>query len=147
MGTDFKGVYNLFEKQLQLFMPHQTKVSNDVVAVKDLSSPELDNQLGKKAADKLREDVELIEGVYEPFDKELYREGYLAPVFFGSAINNFGVYLRYMPTSTPITATALPFAGLYRAGSSAMHFIITHGSIKNSALQALSVLWQTKKAL
>jgi peptide chain release factor 3 len=109
MGTDFKGVYNLFEKQLQLFMPHQTKVSNDVVAVKDLSSPELDNQLGKKAADKLREDVELIEGVYEPFDKELYREGYLAPVFFGSAINNFGVkdlldtFVRIAPSPLPRT--------------------------------------------
>jgi peptide chain release factor 3 len=77
--------------------------------VKDLSSPELDNQLGKKAADKLREDVELIEGVYEPFDKELYREGYLAPVFFGSAINNFGVkdlldtFVRIAPSPLPRT--------------------------------------------
>ncbi len=109
MGSDFKGVYNLFEKQLQLFMPHQTKVANDVVAVKDLSSPELEAQLGKKPADKLREDVEFIEGVYEPFDKELYREGYLAPVFFGSAINNFGVkdlldtFVRIAPSPLPRT--------------------------------------------
>lgn len=91
IGSNFKGVYNLFEKQLQLFSPNKTKISDTVYAIHDLDSLELDNQIGKEAADRLRDDAELIDGVYEPFDRELYREGYLAPVFFGSAINNFGV--------------------------------------------------------
>ncbi|MEM9023821.1 MAG: peptide chain release factor 3, partial [Bacteroidota bacterium] len=52
---------------------------------------QLDATLGDKAADQLREDVELVEGVYEPFDEAAYRTGQLAPVFFGSALNNFGV--------------------------------------------------------
>lgn len=91
IGNQFKGVYNLFEKQLQLFSPNNTKISDDVYAIENLYSTELDKRIGKDAADILREDIELIEEIYEPFDKELYSEGYLAPVFFGSAINNFGV--------------------------------------------------------
>ena len=91
VGGDFKGVYNLFEKQLELFHPLKTKVAEDVIAINDLHSPELDKHIGEKAANKLREDAELAAGLYEPYDEELYREGYLAPVFFGSAINNFGV--------------------------------------------------------
>ena len=91
VGATFKGVFNLYDKQLQLFSPGKQKISDDVYAIADISSNELDSRIGEDAANKLREDVELIEGVYEPFDQELYREGYLAPVFFGSAINNFGV--------------------------------------------------------
>lgn len=89
-GKDFKGVYNLFDKELLLFKPNQ-KVTAEDVPLKDLSDPILDKNLGEKDAAQLREDVELIEGVYEGFDKEAYQGGKLAPVFFGSAINNFGV--------------------------------------------------------
>jgi peptide chain release factor 3 len=91
IGSDFKGVYNLYEKKLNLFQPDKTKISKEVVEISDLNSAELDEIIGKKSADKLREDAELIEGVYEPFNTDLYLEGYLAPVFFGSAINNFGI--------------------------------------------------------
>ena len=56
-----------------------------------MNSEELDNQIGKSDADKLREDIALVEGIYEPYDDGLYKDGLLAPVFFGSAINNFGV--------------------------------------------------------
>lgn len=91
MGSSFKGVYNLFEEKLQLFTPGRNKITNEVYRINDLSSSQLDQHIGEKSAKKLREDAELIEGVYEPFNKELYLEGYLAPVFFGSAINNFGV--------------------------------------------------------
>ncbi len=91
MGSSFKGVYNLFEKKLQLFSPGKNKLTDEVYQINDLNSPELDAHIGERPAKKLREDADLIEGVYEPFDKELYLEGYLAPVFFGSAINNFGV--------------------------------------------------------
>ena len=91
IGENFKGVYNRFEKQLLLFHPNKTRIAEDVMEINDISSKELDNQIGTTAANKLRDDVELIAGIYEPFDQQLYSEGYLAPVFFGSAINNFGV--------------------------------------------------------
>ena len=92
MGSEFKGVYNLYEKKLQLFFSaDKQRVAEDVIAVNDLKEATLDQHVGENYAAKLREDVDLIEGVYEPFDLHLYREGYLAPVFFGSAINNFGV--------------------------------------------------------
>jgi len=91
IGSTFKGVYNLFDKKLQLFSPAKQTISDDIFDITDLNSIELDNRIGEKAAKKLRDDAELIEGVYEPFNKDLYLDGYLAPVFFGSAINNFGV--------------------------------------------------------
>ena len=110
IGSDFKGVYNLFEKQLLLFHSHKTKLSEEVIAIIDLSSAELEKQIGEKAAVKLREDAELTAGIYEKFDDELYREGYLAPVFFGSAINNFGIkelldtFIRIAPPPQPRAA-------------------------------------------
>lgn len=90
MGSTFKGVYNMFEKNLNLFSANKTKVERDIVSIDDLSDSTLDEQIGNDA-EKLREDVELIEGVYDAFDVERYKAGALAPVFFGSALNNFGV--------------------------------------------------------
>jgi peptide chain release factor 3 len=90
IGSDFKGVYELQEKQLKLFDADIQKVAKDVVHIKDLSDPRLDQELGKQAI-KLREEVELVEGVYDAFDEKAYHEGQLAPVFFGSALYNFGV--------------------------------------------------------
>lgn len=104
IGAGFQGVYSLFEKKLLLFSNTKTRKADDVVQFDDLADQALEEKIGKKAADKLREDVELIEGVYEPFDESLYLEGYLAPVFFGSAVNNFGVqelldtFVRIAPT-------------------------------------------------
>ncbi|MBI4930271.1 MAG: peptide chain release factor 3 [Bacteroidetes bacterium] len=92
MGSEFKGVYNLFEKKLQLFFSaDKQRIAEDVIAINDLNDSALEKYVGEDYAKQLREDAHLIEGVYEPFDMNLYREGYLAPVFFGSAINNFGV--------------------------------------------------------
>jgi peptide chain release factor 3 len=90
IGSTFKGVYNLYEKHLNLFDSNKTKVERDIVSIKDINDPKIEEKIGK-FADKLREDVELIEGVYEPFEVEKYKAGELAPVFFGSALNNFGV--------------------------------------------------------
>jgi peptide chain release factor 3 len=90
MGTSFKGVYNLYNHSLYLFRPGGVTVEDDVVAITGLGDPVLDQQLGDYAV-KLREDVELIEGTHNPFDVNAYLHGGLAPVFFGSAINNFGV--------------------------------------------------------
>jgi len=92
IGSEFKGIYNLFDKNLKLFKSGKTKVNDeDIISITDLNDPTLDEQIEKSNADKLRGDTELIEGIYEPFDEELYKEGLLAPIFFGSAINNFGV--------------------------------------------------------
>ena len=91
MGKEFKGVYNLYDKSLLLFNPNQKATEEDYLPLDNLADPILDKKIGKKEATQLREDVELIEGVYEKFDNQPYLEGKIAPVFFGSAINNFGV--------------------------------------------------------
>lgn len=91
MGKDFKGVYNLYDKSLLLFQPNQKVSIEESVKVDSLESGILDELVGQKDADQLREDVELFEGVYGEFDNEAYLKGEKAPVFFGSAINNFGV--------------------------------------------------------
>ncbi len=90
MGSDFKGVYSLYEKKLYFFRVNKTKIEDDVLPI-DIDTPMLDEKVGARDAAQLREDVELIEGVYDPFDVEAYRAGQIAPVFFGSAVNNFGV--------------------------------------------------------
>ncbi len=90
-GSRFKGVYNLHKKSLNLFRPATTKMADEVISFTDLSSSELERLIDTGNASKLREDVELIEGVYDPFDTTEYLAGNLAPVFFGSGVNNFGV--------------------------------------------------------
>jgi peptide chain release factor 3 len=107
IGAHFKGVYNLYDKSLNLFSANKTKISDDVVSIQDLNDPSLDELVGEKDAKQLREDVELIEGVYDEFDVKSYLEGEIAPVFFGSAVNNFGVkelletFVRIAPTPIP----------------------------------------------
>jgi peptide chain release factor 3 len=90
IGSDFKGVYELEEKRVRLFEPNIQKVSDKVITVTDLSDPVLDKMVGKLAR-QLREEVELVEGVYDEFDEKEYHAGRLAPVFFGSALYTFGV--------------------------------------------------------
>lgn len=90
MGPDFKGVYNLFERNLSLFAPNN-QVVTEKKDIDDVNSPEIDKLVGESNAAQLREDVELIDGVYPEFDQNEYLAGNIAPVFFGSALNNFGV--------------------------------------------------------
>jgi len=91
MGKEFKGVYNLYDKSLLLFKANQKATADDILPLQDLNDPMLVTQVGEKDAAQLREDVELIEGVYGDFNADAYLLGKTAPVFFGSAINNFGV--------------------------------------------------------
>lgn len=91
MGPRFKGVYNLYDKSLNLFNANKTKIESDAIAISDLSDSILDQQVGEANAEQLREDVELVEGVYDPLNVDEYEAGKLAPVFFGSALNNFGI--------------------------------------------------------
>jgi len=90
MGKNFRGVYNLYRQELLLFTPGEDRRSGEGFLVTDLASPVLDEKLGSAAA-RLREDVELLSGAANPFDHEQYLKGSQTPVFFGSAINNFGV--------------------------------------------------------
>lgn len=104
MGKSFKGVYNLYDKQLNLFTPSQRKITDDRMTIEDLSDSRLDEYIGPTLANQLREDVELIEGVYPDFDTAEYLQGKVAPVFFGSAVNNFGIqemldtFIKIAPT-------------------------------------------------
>ena len=91
MGYDFKGIYNIWEQNVNLFTGDPRKDIEETVEISDLASEELDKLIGEKAAGTLREELELVHGVYPDFDKEAYLAGNLQPVFFGSALNNFGV--------------------------------------------------------
>ena len=115
-GPTFKGVYNLYEKNLSLFTSDEKLTADAQTAeISDLASPELDSYIGGKFAEQLRSDVELVEGVYDEFDREAYLRGELAPVFFGSAVNNFGVrellecFVRIFFFN--VTATTFIFSG------------------------------------
>ena len=105
-GPFFKGVYNLYDHQLNLFNPGARSLTHDLVTIKDLNDTTLDKKI-QNDAKQLREDVELIDGVYGEFETESYLKGDIAPVFFGSAINNFGVqelldtFIRIAPTPRP----------------------------------------------
>ncbi|MHB1922575.1 MAG: peptide chain release factor 3 [Chitinophagaceae bacterium] len=90
-GKDFKGVYDLYNKCLISFQPNRKATEDDVIAMEDLSTPLLDELFDPRDAEQLRQDVALIEGVYDPFDKQPYLDAVMAPVFFGSAVNNFGI--------------------------------------------------------
>ncbi len=91
MGQRFQGVYNLYEQKLCLFGAHGKQTEEETITFTDLSNPELDEIVGERAAAELREEIEVIREIYPPLDVEEYLSGDISPVFFGSAINNFGV--------------------------------------------------------
>ncbi|MFP4158439.1 MAG: peptide chain release factor 3 [Desulfobacterales bacterium] len=90
MGKRFKGTYNLYRRELSLFKAGMEQRPDEVITIRDLQDPALDRALGSQA-DELREDVALIEGAANPFSMEDFLNGSQTPVFFGSAVNNFGV--------------------------------------------------------
>ncbi len=107
-GFHFKGVYNIYENQLNLFTPDKQRVTQKVAV--DVNSADLDAHIGEDDAAKLREDLELVNGVYPEFNVEEYRNAEVAPVFFGSALNNFGVqellncFVEIAPSPRPVKA-------------------------------------------
>lgn len=107
LGAKFKGVYNIYEHTLDLFTPNKQRVS-ERVEIDDVDDPRIDEAVGEADAAKLREDLDLIEGVYPEFDKETYLAGKVAPVFFGSALNTFGVkelldcFVEIAPSPRPV---------------------------------------------
>lgn len=107
-GVKFKGVYNIYENELNLFTPDKQRVTEKVAV--DVDSDELDERIGAQDAKQLRDDLELVAGVYPEFDVETYRAAEVAPVFFGSALNNFGVqelldcFVQIAPSPRPTKA-------------------------------------------
>ncbi|MFP4097672.1 MAG: peptide chain release factor 3 [Alphaproteobacteria bacterium] len=91
MGRDFKGCYNLLDDKLVLFERSKGEALREAVECSGLDDPKIDELLPLEQATKLREDVEMIRGVFPAFDVEAYLKGGMTPVFFGSAVNNFGV--------------------------------------------------------
>ena len=107
-GPSFQGVYNVFEQNLNLFEASKQTVQESI-AFDDISNPGLEGIIGDDPAETLREELELVEGVYPEFEVEEYLKGELAPVFFGSALNNFGVnellncFIQIAPKPQPST--------------------------------------------
>jgi peptide chain release factor 3 len=91
MGYDFQGIYNIWEKNVQLFQEENKQQKGTAIQYDDLTDPALETAIGTKALATLNEELELIDGVYSPFNQEEYLNGEQQPVFFGSALNNFGV--------------------------------------------------------
>lgn len=104
-GPEFKGVYNIYTRNLKLFDPNIQGIEEGI-NFEDVSNPELETHIGEDAQ-TLRDELELVEGVYHEFDRNEYLKGNLAPVFFGSALYNFGVqellhaFLEIAPTPQP----------------------------------------------
>jgi peptide chain release factor 3 len=90
-GPTFKGVYNLHQEKLCLFAGNEKSVIEQVIEIKDIFDPNLEKHIGSKYSAILREELDIINGVYSSFEIDKYLAGQIAPVFFGSALNNFGV--------------------------------------------------------
>jgi peptide chain release factor 3 len=111
-GRMFKGVYNLRKKDVQIFAPDKTTVTESLLKTHDINDQRLIDFVGENLIGKLREEIEFVDHMFEPFNISLYREGYLAPLFFGSALNNFGVlelletFLDIAPCPGPVQASS-----------------------------------------
>ncbi|MGB0789440.1 MAG: peptide chain release factor 3, partial [Marinirhabdus sp.] len=91
MGHDFKGIYSIWEKKLNLFSGDSKKAIDKTIEITTIESERLTELVGEGAARTLREELEIVAGIYPPFNSDEYLAGQLQPVFFGSALNNFGV--------------------------------------------------------
>jgi peptide chain release factor 3 len=91
MGRDFLGVYDILSDALVLTERSGGNVHDAAIPLQGLDDPKLDEHLPEGAAKTLREEVEMAKGLCKPFDLTAYREGHLTPVYFGSALNTFGV--------------------------------------------------------
>jgi len=89
-GKQFKGVYNLFKEEVQIYAPEKSIVSESFIKTKDIQDPKLRDYVGIENINRLWEEIDFIKDMFESFNMAFYREGYLAPLFFGSALNNFG---------------------------------------------------------
>ena len=91
MGYDFQGVYNLWEKNIMLFKEENKQKISESIKINNIDDPIVKELVGENAANKLIEEIEIINEVYPNFSEEDYLNCKQQPVFFGSALNNFGV--------------------------------------------------------
>lgn len=104
IGQHFKGVYNMYKQELALFDPHGKQDEGNVIKMTELEQISLEPYVGKAAAEEFLSELEIVSAVYDDFDRETYQKGEQVPVFFGSAINNFGVkemldgFVEFAPT-------------------------------------------------
>ena len=107
MGRDFKGCYDIHNDELVLFDRGKGDKLSEGTQCSGLEDKKIDDLLPSDQAGKLREDVEMVRGLCQPFDRESYLGGHMTPVFFGSAVNNFGVrellqgLARFAPSPKP----------------------------------------------
>lgn len=106
MGKRFKGIYHLQQDIVYLYESGKNAQKQEGLAIVGLDNPLLDESIGYMAAE-LREEIELVKGASHAFDEEAYLAGTLSPVYFGSAINNFGIkallddFAMYAPGPRP----------------------------------------------
>src|SRR6056297_706810 len=106
MGRRLKGIYHLLKDEIQLFEPGKNYMRQEARIISGLHSAEADEVLGPMAAE-LRDEIELVKGASHDFDLERYLKGEQTPVFFGSALNNFGItplldeFVEHAPTPQP----------------------------------------------
>lgn len=107
MGKFFKGIYHLLEDRIYLYQPGKNDQVQAGAVIDGLMNPELEARIGQALADELRTEMELIQGASHGFNQKDYLSGQLTPVFFGSAMNNFGVqellnaFAAYAPSPLP----------------------------------------------
>lgn len=110
-GRQFRGVYNLHKKEVQIFAADKTTVSESLLSTRNIEDKRLIEFVGEENLARLKEETDFVGGMFEDFNLQLYRDGYLAPLFFGSALNNFGVlelletFLEIAPCPGPVQAT------------------------------------------
>jgi peptide chain release factor 3 len=91
MGYDFKGIFNIWEQNIQLFSDEQKQTIGKKLTFNSINDSKLEKAIGSAHLELLKEELELIEAVYPKFNKKAYLDGKLNPVLFGSALNNFGI--------------------------------------------------------
>ncbi|MDF1764620.1 MAG: peptide chain release factor 3, partial [Oleibacter sp.] len=107
MGKAFKGVYNLLTDTIHVFQPGKGSVVPDDIQVQGLTSPEAVKLLGQDLIDEIRDEIELVQGASHEFNLQEYLDGQLTPVFFGTALANFGVremlnyFVEWAPAPLP----------------------------------------------
>jgi peptide chain release factor 3 len=107
MGRHFKGIYHFLENSITLFEPGKNAIASEGDKYTDFNDPALIEKVGQSVIDTLQEEIELVEGASHPFDLESFLAGELTPVFFGSALNNFGIkalldaFIQYAPQPQP----------------------------------------------
>jgi peptide chain release factor 3 len=110
-GKRFRGVYNLYNNKVSIQDGTNQSIAESAIEFEDINDPKLKDIVHETTVDTFREEVEFVNEMFEPFSHAMYQEGYLAPVFFGSALNNTGVlelletFLEVAPSPRNIEAT------------------------------------------